>query len=100
MWLQDEEKEQSQSSSKDGGGGGGQQQKKKGHTGGDKAKLKTRLHKEGGITHRIGKEVRVAAHKDGAKLRAASDWVVVKKGKIIFSQPPIIARDPIPNDDK
>ena len=104
QWLQDEEKEQ-QSKSGDsdkggGGGGGGQKQQKKGHTGGDKAKLKTRLHKEGGITHRIGKDVRVAAHQKGAKLRASSDWVVVEKGRIIFSRPPIIGKDPIPNDDK
>jgi hypothetical protein len=98
QWLQDAEKEQDQ---KQGGQeGGGQQQKKKGHTGGDKAKLKTRLHKDGGITHRVGKDSRVAAHKDGAKLRMRDDWVVVKKGKIIFSKPPILGKDPIPNDDK
>ena len=101
QWLQDEEKkQQQQSGGQQGGGGGGQQQQKKGHTGGDKAKLKTRMHKEGGITHRIGKDVRVAAHSKGAKLRASSDWVVVEKGRIIFSRPPIIGRDPIPNDDK
>jgi hypothetical protein len=101
MWLQEDDSKKEQSSSSQGGGSsGGGQQKKKGHTGGDKAKLKTRLHKDGGITHRIGKEVRVAAHKEGSKLRAGSDWVVVQKGKIIFSQPPIIGRDPIPNDDK
>jgi hypothetical protein len=30
----------------------------------------------------------------------SSDWVVVKKGQIIFSRPPILGKDPIPNDDK
>lgn len=108
FWLQedDSKKQQQQSSSQSGGGGGQggggqqQQQQKKGHTGGEKAKVKTRLHKEGGITHRIGKDSRVAAHKDGSKLRMSSDWVVVTKGKIIFSKPPILGKDPIPNDDK
>lgn len=90
MWLQDGEKQQQQS--------GGQQQKK-GHTGGSKAKVKTRLNGSGGITHRVGTDGRVAAHKMGAKIRNQKDWVVVANGKIIMSQPPIIQRDPIPNDD-
>lgn len=100
QWLQDEEKDQGDQQGGGQQGGGGQKQQKKGHTGGDKAKLKTRMHKDGGITHRIGKDVRVAAHSKGAKLRTQSDWVVVEKGRIIFSRPPIIGRDPIPNDDK
>jgi hypothetical protein len=95
QWLQDEDKDKP----KEGGGGSGQQQKK-GHTGSDKAKLKTRLNKDGGITHRVGKDSRVAAHKDGVKLRMGGDFVVVKQGQIIFSKPPILGRDPIPNDDK
>jgi hypothetical protein len=100
-WLQDEEKEQQQQGGQQGGGGGGgQKQQKKGHTGGEKAKLKSRMNKDGGITHRVGKDARVAAHKEGAKLRMGSDWVVVRKGQIIFSKPPILGRDPIPNDDK
>jgi hypothetical protein len=101
-WLQPEEKEQQQSGGQSGGqgGGGGGKQQQKGHVGGDKAVMKSRMHKDGGHTLRIGKDVRVASHKDGAKLRAGSDWVVVKKGQIIFSQPPILGKDPIPNDDK
>ena len=95
MWLQDAEKQQQQS----GGQGGGQKQQKKGHTGGSKAKVKTRLNGSGGITHRVGTDGRVAAHKMGAKIRNQKDWVVVANGKIIMSQPPIIQRDPIPNDD-
>jgi hypothetical protein len=100
-WLQpDDSKKEGGEQSGGGGGGGGQQQKKKGHTGGDKAVMKTRMNKDGGITHRVGKDSRVAAAKDGAKLRMGSDWVVVTKGKIIFSQPPVLEDDPIKNDDK
>jgi hypothetical protein len=99
-WLQpDEEKKEGGQEGGQGGGGGGQQ-KKKGHTGGDKAVMKTRMNKDGGITNRVGKDSRVAAHKEGAKLRMGSDWVVVKKGQIILSKPPILGKDPIPNDDK
>ena len=97
-WLQDDDKKQQQGGGQ--GGGGGQQQNKEGHTGGDKATIKARMNKDGGHTLRVGKDVRVASHKEGAKLRAGSDFVVVKKGKIIFSQPPELGSDPIPNDDK
>jgi hypothetical protein len=97
-WLQPDDSKKQQGSQ--GGQGGGQQKDKKGHTGGDKAVMKTRMNKDGGITHRVGKDVRVMAHKEGAKMRASSTWVVVKKGKIIFSQPPELGKDPIKNDDK
>jgi len=102
-WLQpDEDKDQQQQGGgqQGGGGGGGGKQKKKGHVGGDKATIKSRMNKDGGHTLRVGKDVRVASHKEGAKIRASSDWVVVKKGQIIFSRPPILGRDPIPNDNK
>lgn len=101
MWLQqdDSKKQQGQQSGQQ-GGGQGQQQNKQGHVGGDKARMKTRMNNDGGITHRIGKDVRLAAHKQGAKIRAGDDFVVVQKGKIIFSQPPVLEKDPIPNDDK
>jgi len=95
QWLQPEEKQQQQS----GQSGGGQQQQKKGHVGGSKAKMKTRMNAKGGITHRVGKDNRVAAHQSGAKIRSKSDWVVVTNGKIILSKPPILSKDPIPNDD-
>ena len=109
-WLQpDDKKKEGQSSGSSGGGGsggggsggggGGQQQEKKGHVGGDKAVMKTRMNEEGGITHRVGKDVRLAAHKQGAKIRASSDWVVVSKGKIVLSRPPVLGRDPIKQDD-
>ena len=102
-WLQpdeDQKKQGQQGGGKDGGGGGGQKKQQKGHVGGDKAIMKARMHKDGGHTLRVGKDVRVASHKEGAKIRASSDWVVVKKGKIIFSRPPILGKDPIPNDNK
>jgi hypothetical protein len=95
-WLQEDDKKDQGG----GGQGGGQKQDSKGHVGGDKATIKARMNKDGGHTLRVGKDVRVASHKEGAKLRAGSDFVVVKKGKIIFSQPPELGGDPIPNDDK
>ena len=99
MWLQDEEKKKEEQQGQQGGQGGGQQQQKKGHVGGAKAKLKSRMNKDGGITHRVGTDNRVAAHKDGAKIRTKANWVVVTSKQIILSKPPIIQRDPIPNDD-
>jgi len=102
-WLQPEEeekKEGQQSGGQGGGGGGGKKEQKKGHVGGDKAVMKARMNKDGGHTLRVGKDSRVASHKDGAKIRMGSDWVVVSKGKIIFSKPPILGKDPIKNDDK
>lgn len=100
-WLQkDEDKDKQQQGGQQGGQGGGGSQKKKGHTGGDKATMKARMNKDGGHTLRVGKDSRLAAHKDGSKMRMKSDWVVVTKGKIIMSRPPIIGKDPIKNDDK
>lgn len=104
-WLQpddDKKKEgQQQQGGQQGGGssGGSSKKQQKGHVGGDKAVMKARMNKDGGHTLRVGKDSRVASHKDGAKIRMGSDWVVVTKGKIIFSRPPIIAKDPIKNDD-
>ena len=98
MWLQDSQKQQD-SGQQGGQQGGGQQQQKKGHVGGAKAKMKSRMNGSGGITHRVGTDSRIAAHQMGAKIRNSKDWVVVANGKIIMSQPPIIQRDPIPNDD-
>ena len=61
---------------------------------------KSRLNKSGGVTHRVGKDMRIAAHKKGAKIRAKNDFVVVQDGKIIMSRPPRIRPiDPIPNDN-
>ncbi len=88
-----------------GGGSGGQsggQQKDTSTGDGSKAKLKLRVHKDGGFTARIGTDCRVAAHKDGAKIRHGDHWYVVQKGSphLIISEPPIISGDPVPNDDK
>lgn len=102
-WLQPDEDEkkqgQQQQSGGQGGGQGQKKQQKKGHVGGDKAVMKARMNKDGGHTLRVGKDSRVASHKDGSKIRMGSDWVVVTKGKIIFSRPPILGKDPIKNDD-
>jgi hypothetical protein len=96
MWLQPEQQEQQQQ----GGQQGGQKQQKKGHVGGASAVMKTRMNNGGGITHRVGKEVRIAAHKEGSKLRAGSNAVIATTKRIIFTTPPVLGRDPIPNDDK
>jgi len=88
MWLQGGDQKQS----------GGQS--KEGHTGGDKAKVKMRMNGDGGITHRFGKDNRLAANKEGAKIRSKTDWVVVTDGRIVISKPPIIGKDPMKNDDK
>ena len=70
MWLQDSK--QSENAGAGGGAGasqaGGGQQKKKGHVGGESARMKQRMNASGGITHRIGKDARLAAHKDGVKI--------------------------------
>jgi len=91
QWLQDgDDKQQEQQ--------GGQQ--KKGHVGGEKAKIKSRMNKDGGITHRVSTDSRMHVHKDGVKMRTKKDWVVVTtKGQIVMSKPPIISKDPIKNDD-
>lgn len=48
-----------------------------------KADSLIQLSKDGGITGRIGKDVRFSAHKDGAKLKAFGNFSVVTKDKII-----------------
>jgi hypothetical protein len=64
-----------------------------------KPSMKFRLNKSGGISGSVG-DARFAAHKDGVKLRFGDNqFVVVTKDAIIFSAPPIIGKDPIPNDD-
>jgi hypothetical protein len=84
------------------GAGGGQQQKDSSLGEGTKSALKLRVHKDGGFTARIGTDCRVAAHKDGAKMRYKEHWYVVQKSSphLIISEPPVISQDPIPNDDK
>ena len=65
------------------GGGGGKEQKK-GHTGGDKAKMKS-AHEQGRRHHASHRQGRAHACAQGGREDARSDdWVVVKKGKIIF----------------
>ena len=96
-WLQPE---QQQSGQQQGGQQGGGQQQQRGHVGGQSASVKARMHGTTGHTHRYGTDSRMAAGKDGAKLRMLDDFVSVVKGKIVMSQPPIIEdKDPIKNDD-
>ena len=101
VWLAEESSQSSQQQGGDQGAqqqGGAQQQRNSGT-----AAVKVRVHKDGGITARVGKDdnaVRFSAHKDGAKLKfGKKHWVVVTKDGLILSQPPIIGEDPIPDDN-
>jgi hypothetical protein len=60
--------------------------------------MKFRLNKSGGVTGQVG-EARFAAHAKGAKLRIGGQWIAVTSEGIIFSSPPRLGDDPIPNDD-
>ncbi len=48
------------------------------------ARALIQLTNDGGFTGRIGKDIRVAAHKDGAKIKAGSNFAVVTKDKGII----------------
>ena len=66
--------------------------------------MKVRIHKDGGITARVGKDdeaVRFSAHKEGAKLKYKKDhWLVVNKDGLIVSKAPEVGKDPIPDDNQ
>jgi len=107
-WLEPEEKDQQQ-----GGGGqqGGGQDDGKRKTGGEKAKVKMRYNEKGGITNRVGKDMRMAAHEKGAKLKATKEnHIIAYKDMVMVKskEPPIINKpweimdkpDPIPDDDE
>jgi hypothetical protein len=120
IWLEEPEKKKQGGSGGDSGGEGGESgqsgQKEERKTGGEKARVKFRLHNDGGITGRIGTgkdAVRYHIHKDGAKLKAGDDNIVLvdkKEGqvKVKSKQPPITNqawvvkdwKDPIEDDNK
>ena len=89
-WL-----EAAQQQGASGGAGGGGSSSSQGE-----ARVKSRLDDSGGITHRVGKEKRVAAHKDGVKMKVSSDFFVIDSaGRLIVSRPIIIGKDPVPDDN-
>jgi hypothetical protein len=105
-WLEKEEQQQGGQ----GQGQGGQDDGKR-KVGGDKADMKTRMNKETGITHRVGKDVMSMVHKDGAKMKADKEVFIVvsKKDKQVMvasKEPPITdkpwevkkKKDPIEDD--
>lgn len=110
VWLEPEEQQQGSGGTEGSGGSGGtegsggQSQEEERNTGGEKANTKFRLHKDGGITGRVGSganAMRFSATKEGVKLKAGKTmWLVVLPDKIISSVPIITAEDPIPDDDK
>jgi len=86
-----------------GAGGGGSTLQPKGDTScgeGTKAVMKTRMDKKGYLTGRVGVDARYAAHKEGAKIKMKKDYFVAYSGLLIVSKPPIIGKDPIPDDNK
>jgi hypothetical protein len=108
VWLSEESSQQQQQGDQQplqtGASQGGQQQPQQRQRNPGTAAVKVRVHKDGGITGRIGKDdnaVRFSAHKQGAKLKfGKKHWVVVTKDGITFSSEPKIGEDPIPDDNK
>jgi hypothetical protein len=110
VWLSEESSQQQQQGGdqqpqQTGASQGGQQQQpQQRQRNPGTAAVKVRVHKDGGITGRVGKDdntVRFSAHKEGAKLKfGKKHWVVVTKDGIIFSSKPEIGEDPIPDDNK
>jgi hypothetical protein len=110
-WLADEESKQPEVSGTGvmrGKPKAGQQQRK---SPGSPASI-LRQNKDGGITGRIGTDVRFAAHDKGPKLKAKKNWVLVDKEeeqvKVKSKKDPWVNKpwvikdheDPIPDDDQ
>jgi hypothetical protein len=75
IWLESPEQQDQQQ-------GQGQQQggeSNERNTGRSKAKMKIRLNHDGGVTLRIGDDVRVHAHEKGAKMRVGDNIVLLDK---------------------
>lgn len=91
IWMQEPEKEDDQQQGQD------QQQSDQSSSGGDskegtrpkrtpqkpKADVLLQVTKDGGISGRIGKDVRFMVTKDGAKLKSGDNYTVVTKDKIV-----------------
>jgi hypothetical protein len=108
VWLAEESTEKKDDQQQQGASGQGGAQQDQGHqkqkrNGPGTPAAKVRVHKDGGITGRVGKDdnaVRFSAHKDGAKIKFGKQrWVTVTKNNIVFSEPPILGKDPIPDDN-
>lgn len=107
QFLAEEEKDDNTQQSQNlaqGGGEQGQQQQQ----GQKKQKykdptMKRRMHKERGITNRVGnddKAARCAVHKDGVHMRFGDDFLYINKSGIYASKPiQVSSSDPIPNDN-
>jgi hypothetical protein len=112
IWLeppeqQDQQRGQGQDQGQQQGGESSER-----NTGGSKAKMKLRINHDGGVTLRIGDDVRVHAHEKGAKMRVGDNIVLLDKQenrvKVKTMQDPWINKpwvikdweDPLPNDNK
>jgi phage baseplate assembly protein gpV len=81
IWLQEAKQEQQQQGGEQGGGGNESTTEKPEEHEPQKPKPKTIINmaKDGGFTAKIGKDIRVAANKKGAKLKAGDHFVTVTK---------------------
>lgn len=91
---------------------GGQQQQGQQQKGPGSPASILRQNKDGGITGRIGSDVRIASHEKGAKIKAKQNHVLVDKGddrvKVKSEKDPWVNKpwvikdheDPIPDDNK
>ena len=105
IWLEEPEQQQGQAGGQqDGGQGGGQSEQEERKTGGDKARVKIRLHNDGGVTARVGSgtnAVRFSTHKEGVKMKVGKQrWAVITPTKHIVSHPWELGPDPVKDDDK
>jgi hypothetical protein len=112
IWLEPPEQQDQQQGQVQGQGQqqGGEPNER--NTGRSEAKMKLRINHEGGVTLRIGDDVRVHAHAKGAKMRVGDNIVLLDKQenrvKVKTMQDPWINKpwvikdweDPIPNDNK
>ena len=105
LWLE-APKQQNQQGQQQQGQGGPQasQQAAGGGSSSGSARMKLRLNNDGGITGRIGTEMRWQVHKEGVKLKNSmtNDFAFIDiKGNLKCSKPwEITKKDPIPDDDK
>lgn len=100
IWLEPPKKKKQQQQQSTSGTSTGADEKEEPHKQKlGQAKMKLKIHNNGGITGRVGKN-RFAAHSKGAKIKAGSDFAAVVNGKLICSRPWEIGKDPIPDDDK
>ena|SRR5215216_633020 len=103
VWLAEEDKqgEGGEGESEGGGGSGGGEGESE--SGGEqkqaKPKMKLRVHKDGGITGRIGDKARFQAHEKGVKIKMGGNTIFVDDAGCWTTKPIEVKADPIPDDN-